>query len=193
MSAIIGGVPRSRADLLGAVLLRSRSAVGWRVSALLSRTAYPAVFAAFGAGSVLDRPRIVRGADRISIGRGCVVARDAWLAVEDGGGPIQIGDRVSFAPGVHLHAHDPITIGSGCSFAESVYVGSADHDPRDHSRIRGTGAVSIGADCFIGLRAVILGGVTIGAGAVVGAHAVVTKDVPAGAVVSGIPARPHHR
>ena len=163
------------------------------MSSLLSRTVYPAVFGAFGAGSVLHRPRTVLGPDRIRIGRECVIGRDAWLACEPGGGPIEIGDRVSFAPGAHLHAHDPITIGAGSSFAESVYVGSADHAPYDHSLVRGTGAVVIGEDCFVGLRAVILGGVTVGAGAVIGAHAVVTKDVPAGAVVSGVPARQHPR
>jgi UDP-2-acetamido-3-amino-2,3-dideoxy-glucuronate N-acetyltransferase len=41
----------------------------------------------------------------------------------------------------------------------------------------------------IGSGAVILGGVTIGEGALVGAGAVVTRDVEAGAVVAGVPAR----
>ncbi|SFA83272.1 Acetyltransferase (isoleucine patch superfamily) [Nocardioides alpinus] len=186
-------MPRSRAALLATILFRARSGARWRVSSFLSRRIYPSAFGAFGAGSVLDRPKIVLGADRIRIGEGCVIARDAWLACEEGGGPIDIGDEVSFAPGVHLHAADPITIGARCSFAESVYVGSADHDPRDHASIRGSGPVVIGDDCFIGLRAVILGGVNVGAGAVIGAHAVVTKDVPAGAVVSGVPARQHAR
>jgi acetyltransferase-like isoleucine patch superfamily enzyme len=41
----------------------------------------------------------------------------------------------------------------------------------------------------LGSGAVILGGVRVGAGALVGAGAVVTADVPAGAVVAGVPAR----
>jgi acetyltransferase-like isoleucine patch superfamily enzyme len=47
----------------------------------------------------------------------------------------------------------------------------------------------IGRDVWIGANAVILGGVTIGDGAVVAAGAVVTKDVEAGVVVAGVPAR----
>jgi acetyltransferase-like isoleucine patch superfamily enzyme len=43
----------------------------------------------------------------------------------------------------------------------------------------------------IGSGAVIMGGVTIGEGALVGAGAVVTRDVGAGEVVAGVPARAH--
>lgn len=49
--------------------------------------------------------------------------------------------------------------------------------------------VVIGADVWIGSRAIIMGGIEIGHGAVVGAGAVVTKNVPPFSVVVGIPAK----
>ena len=51
------------------------------------------------------------------------------------------------------------------------------------------GRIQIGNDVWIGARAIILDGVTIGDGAIVGAGAVVTRDVPAYAVVGGVPAK----
>jgi UDP-2-acetamido-3-amino-2,3-dideoxy-glucuronate N-acetyltransferase len=46
----------------------------------------------------------------------------------------------------------------------------------------------IGKRASIGSNATILAGVTVGEGALVGAGAVVTKNVPAGAIVAGVPA-----
>ena len=47
----------------------------------------------------------------------------------------------------------------------------------------------IGHDVWIGHRAIVKAGVTIGTGAVIGAGAVVTKDVPAYAIVVGVPSQ----
>ena len=86
---------------------------------------------------------------------------------------IVIGDRTQIGPGVHLYA--------------------ADH-PRDHDvRRRGLEfgrPVKIGCDVWIGGGAIILPGVSIADRAIIGAGSVVTKDVAAGIVVAGNPARP---
>ena len=47
----------------------------------------------------------------------------------------------------------------------------------------------IGNRVEIGAGAVIVGGIHIGDEAIIGANSVVTKDVPAGAIVGGVPAR----
>jgi chloramphenicol O-acetyltransferase type B len=46
-----------------------------------------------------------------------------------------------------------------------------------------------GHDIWLGRRAIIVHGVTVGTGAVIAAGAVVTKDVPAYAIVGGVPAK----
>ncbi|MPN31634.1 2,3,4,5-tetrahydropyridine-2,6-dicarboxylate N-acetyltransferase [bioreactor metagenome] len=49
--------------------------------------------------------------------------------------------------------------------------------------------VVIEDNVMIGANAVVLEGINVGKGAVVAAGSIVTKDVPAGRVVAGIPAR----
>jgi len=85
-----------------------------------------------------------------------------------------------------------VEIGDDTQIGPAVQIYAADH-PRD-AETRRAGLelgrpVRIGRNVWIGGAAVILPGVTVGDDAIVGAGSVVTRDVPAGATVTGNPAR----
>ena len=110
------------------------------------------------------------------------------------GADLVIDDGVGMSSTVICCAMN-IRIGHGTQIGGGTLILDTDFHPRRQDGTWGTdpGAVakpvSIGKNCFIGARAIILKGVTIGDRAVVGAGAVVTRDVPAGAVVAGNPAK----
>lgn len=170
------------------VLTEFPPSLRWRIGKLLTVLLYRRAFAAIGSGSVIVRPLVLRGVERISLGARCAIYEGAWLATESGG-TLTVGDDVYLGHSVHLHALDDVTVGAGCVIADGVYVGSSVYQQSDLATIRGGGPIAIGRGCFIGHRAIILGGVTIGDGAVIGAGSVVTRDVPAGATAAGVPAR----
>lgn len=104
-----------------------------------------------------------------------------------------LGARVYLNAGCTILDSGRVTIGEGTMLGPNVQIYCADHHRDAVLRSQGlevAKAVTIGADVWIGGGAIILGGVTIGGGAIVGAGSVVTKDVAAGAVVAGNPARP---
>ena len=100
---------------------------------------------------------------------------------------LRIGAFCSFAAGVQVflggeHRTDWVTTFPFPAFWKNI---GSDHDGWAKTR----GDVIIGNDVWIGTEAMVMSGVSIGNGAVVGARAVVTKDVPAYAIVAGIPAK----
>jgi acetyltransferase-like isoleucine patch superfamily enzyme len=50
--------------------------------------------------------------------------------------------------------------------------------------------VTLGAQAYVGSGAALRPGITVGEGALIGMGAVVLRDVPAGVVIVGNPARP---
>jgi serine O-acetyltransferase len=72
----------------------------------------------------------------------------------------------------------------------TIYQGATLGGTNPTAGVRGKRHPTIGDGVVISLGAAVLGPITVGDGAKVGANAVVTKDVPAGATVVGIPAKP---
>jgi maltose O-acetyltransferase len=108
------------------------------------------------------------------------------------------GFNISLGAGVFLNFNCVIldvvavSIGDKTQIGPAVQILAADH-PRDAAQ-RAAGLefgrpIRIGRNIWIGGGAIILPGVTIGDDALIGAGSVVTRDIPAGAVAFGNPAR----
>ncbi|RYZ99918.1 MAG: acyltransferase [Sphingobacteriaceae bacterium] len=109
----------------------------------------------------------------------------------EGPSHISIGKDGSVNAFVHMWGHGQIIIGDNCLIASHVSINSVSHDT-DAALYRESvteNKVTIGNNVWIGTHAVILPGVTIGDNAIIGACALVNKNVPANAIVAGIPAK----
>ena len=102
---------------------------------------------------------------------------------------IEIGKDTIIGDHCFLDGRGKIKIGNHVDIASQVLIYNSEHDVHDPEFKAIQQPVEIADYVFVGPRAIILPGVKIGRGAVIAAAAVVTKDVPAGKIFGGVPAK----
>ena len=94
--------------------------------------------------------------------------------------------------GVNISVFDRVSIGDKVYISENVTIRDSDnhmliYEGRTNNVT--TAPVVIGNNVWIGMNCTILKGVTIGDGVVIAAGSVVTRDIPAGCLAAGCPAK----
>jgi acetyltransferase-like isoleucine patch superfamily enzyme len=108
----------------------------------------------------------------------------------------EFGKNLSFGRGVFINLGcrfqdtGGITIGDFTLIGHGSTLTTLNHhlDPNRRADMM-PAPIRIGSKVWLGAAVTVVPGVTIGDGAIVGAGAVVTKDVPANAIVAGVPAK----
>jgi acetyltransferase-like isoleucine patch superfamily enzyme len=136
----------------------------------------------------------------------CRVMNAGWITIGDrvqfeartvpcelathAGGRIEIGDSVFINYGTSISAHQLVRIGHRCHIGQYTVILDCDYHAAGDETSHGSPApVVIEDGAWLAHRVSVLKGVTIGRGSIIAAGSVVTKDVPAGVLAGGIPAR----
>ncbi|MEA2197092.1 MAG: hypothetical protein QOJ25_1143 [Solirubrobacteraceae bacterium] len=177
--AVLGKRPRLRAGSSAAGAGDSAGALIVGAGATICSGAVVYAGARVGAGAIIgDQTQVREGA---SVGERTVVGRGS--AIEYGA---QVGARVNIQTQVYVTAltiiEDDVFVGPGVVTTNDNTMGRHDHREPLHGPV-------LRRASRIGGGAVLVPGVEVGEEAFVAAGAVVTADVPARAVVVGVPAR----
>jgi len=135
--------------------------------------------------------QVARGA-RIEFGRFVWLGDGTKIRCHEG--RVEIGAKTVIGQECTVSAYQRVRIGEQCVIADRAMFIDFDHGVVEVERpIRSQGIykrdVEVGSNVWIGYGACILRGVRVGDNSIVGTNSVVTRDVPANAVVAGIPAR----
>jgi acetyltransferase-like isoleucine patch superfamily enzyme len=109
-------------------------------------------------------------------------------------GVVEIGAKTVMGQDCTISAYQHVRIGEQCVVADRAMFIDFDHGIIEVERpIRRQGIYKrdliVGSNVWIGYGACFLRGVRVGDNSVIGTNAVVARDVPANAVVGGVPAR----
>ncbi len=137
---------------------------------------------------------------QIQIGRRGKVRFGRFVWIGDGTkircheGEVVIGPKTVLGQECTISAYRRVRIGEQCVIADRAMFIDFDHGMVEVDRpirLQGiyTRDVVVGSNVWIGYGACVLRGCRVGDNSVLGTYAVVTADVPANAVVGGVPAR----
>lgn len=122
------------------------------------------------------------------------IAHRTVLAAASPGARLVIGNNVGISGAViyatlRIDIEDDVLVGAGALVYDTDWHEVDPARRRANDAAPGQAPVKICRNAWLGARSIILKGVTVGEDSVVAAGAVVTRDVPAGAIVGGVPAK----
>jgi acetyltransferase-like isoleucine patch superfamily enzyme len=180
--------------------LRANRMFNWRYARLLWRYVWRRLFTPAGwrwetTGPVFFGKRlqlqIARGAT-VRFGRFCWIGDGTKIRCHEG--VVEIGPKTVMGQECTISAYKRVRIGEQCVIADRAMFIDFDHGVVEVERpIRVQGIYKrecvVGSNVWIGYGACFLRGVRVGDNSIIGTNSVVTRDVPANAVVGGVPAK----
>ena len=148
-----------------------------------------------GAGTKLGRLRVT-WPHKIQLGDHVSLENDIYFNAAGGhtvGITISVGEGTFVGTGCEFNAINRISVGANCLIASGSRFIDHNHGVEMGQLMKlqaeTSAPITLGADVWIGVNAVVLKGVSIGDGAIIGAGSVVTKSIPPYAIAAGVPAK----
>jgi acetyltransferase-like isoleucine patch superfamily enzyme len=190
--------PRHGGPLVLLRWMREHHMLSWNYARLIVRLGWLKL--RFGKRLKTDGIAFVCPKVTIEIGKDATLYLGRWSWIGHGTkiraheGEVRIGAKSVLGQECTISSFQHVSIGRECIVADRVMLIDFDHGMVEVERpVREQGIykrdVRIGHNVWIGYGASFLRGVTVGDNAVVGTYTVVNKDVPANAVVAGVPVR----
>jgi acetyltransferase-like isoleucine patch superfamily enzyme len=194
-------LPMIRRPMLRAYrFYRDNEMLNWRYARLLWRYLWRRFLTPAGWRWETEGPVFFGRRLQIQIAKRATVRFGKFCWVGDGTkirsheGAVEIGAKTVFGQECTISSYKRVRIGEQCVIADRAMFIDFDHGVTEVEKpIRSQGIYKreliVGSNVWIGYNACFLRGIRVGDNSIVGTNSVVTKDVPANAVVAGVPAR----
>ena len=192
---------RARTGALGTLRFARRNGMlSLKYARLLARYVRRRLLSSAGWRWETDGPLFLGRGLQLQIGKRGRIRFGRFVWIGDGTkirchqGEVIVGQKTVLGQECTISAYRNVRIGEQCVVADRAMFIDFDHGIVEVDRpIRLQGIymrdVNVGSNVWIGYGACVLRGVRVGDNSIIGTNSVVTKDVPANAVVAGVPAK----